>query len=92
MVLVGTRPEVIKSASVIQKLIHDSRFEMILVNTGQHYDAELSDLMFEVLELPEPQSTPGPRVQKRLVRPYLLIWRHSSKLPLDALVLVSIYL
>jgi UDP-N-acetylglucosamine 2-epimerase (non-hydrolysing) len=28
---------------------------MILVNTGQHYDAELSDLMFEVLKLPEPQ-------------------------------------
>ena len=54
MILVGTRPEVIKMAPVIQKLDNLNDFELILVNAGQHYDTELSAVMFDVLKLPDP--------------------------------------
>jgi UDP-N-acetylglucosamine 2-epimerase (non-hydrolysing) len=54
MVLVGTRPEVIKMAPVIQILKNTDDFELTLVNAGQHYDTELSAVMFDDLKLPSP--------------------------------------
>lgn len=55
MVLVGTRPEIVKMAPVIKLLENDARFQLILVNTGQHYDEELSSIFFDILQLPATQ-------------------------------------
>lgn len=52
MVVVGTRPEIIRLSMVINA-IHES-FELILVHTGQNYDYELNEVFFQDLKLPKP--------------------------------------
>lgn len=51
--IVGNRPQFIKAAAVSWRL--RARHEERLVHTGQHFDAELSDVFFDELELPAPE-------------------------------------
>ncbi|MBS4462471.1 MULTISPECIES: UDP-N-acetylglucosamine 2-epimerase (non-hydrolyzing) [unclassified Facklamia] len=46
MTVVGTRPEIIRLAAVIQKLEESEAVEHILVHTGQNYDYELNEVFF----------------------------------------------
>ena len=50
--VVGNRPQFIKAAPLVRAL--DPVCEHVLVHTGQHYDAELSDVFFAELELRPP--------------------------------------
>lgn len=50
VVALGTRPEIIKLAPIIQLLGDRAR----VVHTGQHYDAGLSKVFFDAFGLPEP--------------------------------------
>lgn len=52
--VVGTRPNFMKVAPVMQALAEVPGVSQRLVHTGQHYDRELSDVFFEDLELPYP--------------------------------------
>ncbi len=52
-VVVGTRPEIIKTASVIKELQRRS-LDFVIVHSSQHYDRELSGIFFEELGLPPP--------------------------------------
>ncbi len=52
-VVVGTRPEIIKMAPVIHELRRRD-VDFALVHSGQHYDANLSQVFFEDLDLPLP--------------------------------------
>ena len=52
MTIVGTRPEIIKLATVIKEL--DKYVEHILVHTGQNYDYELNEVFFKDLNLRAP--------------------------------------
>ena len=52
-VILGTRPEIIKMAPVIDE-INKRSHELLLIHTGQHYDKEMSDNFFLDLELPKP--------------------------------------
>lgn len=52
MTIVGTRPELIKLACVIQEL--DLHSKHILVHTGQNYDYELNQVFFNDLEIRKP--------------------------------------
>lgn len=52
MIVMGTRPEIIKLSSVIKKC--DKYFDLKLVHTGQNYDYELNKVFFEDLQLREP--------------------------------------
>ena len=52
MVVLGTRPEIVKLAH-ITRILGDSG---AVVHTGQHYDPGLSDSFFEQLGLPEPEA------------------------------------
>ncbi|MFB0501394.1 MAG: UDP-N-acetylglucosamine 2-epimerase, partial [Candidatus Bathyarchaeia archaeon] len=54
MIMVGTRPEIIKMAPVIRALEGDS-VPYTLVHCGQHYDYEMSQQFIEELELPKPE-------------------------------------
>jgi UDP-N-acetylglucosamine 2-epimerase len=53
-IVVGTRPQIIKSAPVIRKLSDSRRLDISIVHTGQHYDYELSKVFFNELGLPDP--------------------------------------
>ena len=52
MMVMGTRPEIIKLSSIIKKC--DTYFDLKIVHTGQNYDYELNKVFFEDLQLREP--------------------------------------
>ena len=52
MIIVGTRPEIIRLSAVIKKC--DKYFNSQIVHTGQNYDYELNKVFFEDLQLREP--------------------------------------
>lgn len=54
VIIVGTRPEIIKMAPIIRALSRVDKTTFYLVHTDQHYDEALSGSFFSVLELPEP--------------------------------------
>ena len=52
MVVVGTRPEIIRLSSTIKAI--EKYFELILVHTGQNYDYTLNEVFFEEFKLRKP--------------------------------------
>lgn len=52
--VVGARPNFMKAAPVLAAIRRQIGCEQILVHTGQHYDANMSDVFFSQLGLPEP--------------------------------------
>lgn len=53
LTIVGARPQFIKAAPVSRALAAAGLTE-ILVHTGQHFDAAMSDVFFEELDIPKP--------------------------------------
>lgn len=53
MIIVGTRPEIIRLSAVIKKT--RKYFDTILVHTGQNYDYNLNGIFFKDLKLTEPE-------------------------------------
>jgi UDP-GlcNAc3NAcA epimerase len=51
--VVGNRPQFVKSAP-LSVALRDRGIEEIVLHTGQHYDAELSQVFFDELDLSEP--------------------------------------
>ncbi len=58
LVVGGARPNFMKVASVVEGAVR-AGLSPALVHTGQHYDAELSDVFFAELGLPEPDAHLG---------------------------------
>ena len=52
MIIVGTRPEIIRLSSVINKC--RQYFDTLLVHTGQNYDYNLNDIFFKDLNIEKP--------------------------------------
>ena len=53
--VVGARPNFIKVAPIVEAMRRREReFTPLLVHTGQHYDADMSDAFFRDLDLPAP--------------------------------------
>ena len=52
--VVGARPNFLKVAPLHQEFLkHRDRLQSLIVHTGQHYDAAMSDAFFQDLELPK---------------------------------------
>ncbi len=51
--VVGTRPNFIKEV-LINRRLKAQGVKEVLVHTGQHYDADMSDVFFDQLEIPTP--------------------------------------
>jgi UDP-N-acetylglucosamine 2-epimerase (non-hydrolysing) len=53
--VVGARPNFMKVAPIVEAMKRREReFAPLVIHTGQHYDAAMSDAFFRDLELPEP--------------------------------------
>src|SRR5208282_243424 len=52
--VVGARPNFMKVAPVLAALGRRPGIRQTLVHTGQHYDANMSDVFFQQLAIPEP--------------------------------------
>lgn len=53
--VVGARPNFMKAAPIHKAIAQRGRLAQILVHTGQHYDAKMSDVFFADLGMPAPQ-------------------------------------
>src|SRR4030066_1422816 len=74
MVVVGTRPEIIKVAPIVRAL-KKSRLPFLFVHCGQHYDYSMSQQFIENLELPTPDyamkvraSSPGEQTARIMMK------------------------
>lgn len=52
--IVGARPQFIKASAVSAAIAASSGLQEVLVHTGQHYDANMSDVFFDELGIPRP--------------------------------------
>lgn len=54
LTVVGARPQFIKAATVSRAVGCRDDVTEVLIHTGQHYDADMSDIFFDELEIPRP--------------------------------------
>jgi UDP-N-acetyl-L-fucosamine synthase len=54
IIVVGTRPEIIRLSATIKLIKSLDIFDTLLVHTGQNYDKILKDIFFEELDIPYP--------------------------------------
>jgi UDP-N-acetylglucosamine 2-epimerase (non-hydrolysing) len=59
LAVAGARPNFMKVAPLLRELRARPGFEALLVHTGQHYDAAMSDAFFRDLGIPEPDVNLG---------------------------------
>lgn len=52
--ILGARPQFIKAGSVSREFAKYDNFKEIIVHTGQHYDANMSDVFFDEMKIPKP--------------------------------------
>lgn len=52
--IVGARPQFVKAAVLSRAFAATSDIQEIIVHTGQHHDAALSDIFFEEMSIPKP--------------------------------------
>ena len=90
-IVVGTRPNFVKAAALIRALRAQS-VTPVLIHTGQHHDATLSDSFFARLELPAPDHHLGVQGGNRGEQLGEMVGRMSKLLPtlgLDELIVVG---
>lgn len=54
LTVVGARPQFIKAAAVSRAIRARDRMSEVMVHTGQHFDANMSDVFFDELEIAPP--------------------------------------
>lgn len=59
LTVVGARPQFIKAAMLNRAVRARDDVSEILVHTGQHHDAQMSDVFFEQLDIPPPHHSLG---------------------------------
>lgn len=54
LTIIGARPQFIKASVVSKAIAETDGLQEIIVHTGQHFDANMSDIFFEQLGIPRP--------------------------------------
>jgi len=54
LTILGARPQFIKAAAVSHAVARSDQITELLLHTGQHFDANMSDVFFDELEIPRP--------------------------------------
>ena len=52
--IVGARPQFIKAAAVSREIQKHADVDEVIVHTGQHFDANMSEVFFNEMEIPKP--------------------------------------
>jgi UDP-N-acetylglucosamine 2-epimerase (non-hydrolysing) len=85
VVVVGTRPEIIKMAPVVKEFEKRS-VDFVFVHTGQHYDYEMSKVFLEELCLPKPDesfelenSNPAAQIGEMMIKLEKALEKHGKQ-------------
>ena len=56
LTIIGARPQIIKAAAISRAIKNNfsDKIEELIIHTGQHYDANMSEIFFEELAIPRP--------------------------------------
>ena len=54
LTILGARPQFIKAGSVSREIAKHKEIQEVIVHTGQHYDANMSDIFFDEMQIPKP--------------------------------------
>ncbi len=54
LTVIGARPQFIKAATLSRFIRNRDDIEEVIVHTGQHFDANMSSIFFEQMDIPEP--------------------------------------
>lgn len=54
LTVIGARPQFIKAAALSREISKHEDIEEVIVHTGQHFDANMSEIFFEEMEIPKP--------------------------------------
>ncbi|MBN8981871.1 MAG: UDP-N-acetylglucosamine 2-epimerase (non-hydrolyzing) [Rhizobiales bacterium] len=54
LTVVGARPQFIKAAAVSRAIRETDGLDEVMIHTGQHFDADMSDVFFDELDIPPP--------------------------------------
>lgn len=90
MVVVGTRPEIIRLSEVIKAI--DKYFELVLVHTGQNYDYTLNQVFFKEFGLKEPDyylNSPGKNLGETVGNIIAKSYEVIDKVKPDALLVLG---
>lgn len=52
--IIGARPQFIKAAALSREIAKHNDIQEIIIHTGQHFDANMSDIFFEEMDIPKP--------------------------------------
>jgi UDP-GlcNAc3NAcA epimerase len=55
LTVIGARPQFVKASALSRALASDGAFEEVIVHTGQHFDANMSQVFFDELGIPAPR-------------------------------------
>jgi UDP-GlcNAc3NAcA epimerase len=55
--IVGARPQFVKAAAFSRYVRQFAEVEEIIIHTGQHFDANMSDIFFTEMDIPKPKYT-----------------------------------
>ncbi len=53
--ILGARPQFVKAAVLSRVIAKYKEVEEVIIHTGQHYDANMSDIFFDEMEIPKPK-------------------------------------
>lgn len=53
--ILGARPQFVKGAVLSRVIKNNTELEEVIVHTGQHYDANMSAVFFDEMEIPKPK-------------------------------------
>ncbi|MFA5491679.1 MAG: UDP-N-acetylglucosamine 2-epimerase (non-hydrolyzing) [Bacteroidales bacterium] len=59
--IIGARPQIIKAAALSRTIrnLYKEEIEDIIIHTGQHYDANMSQIFFDEMDIPQPHLNLG---------------------------------
>lgn len=54
LTIIGARPQFIKAAAISREVAKHNDIHEVIVHTGQHFDANMSEVFFEQMSIPKP--------------------------------------